>query len=92
MTFRDRFPAFKIQSREALQRWGRQTLFLIGGLLVGAAAILMAALADYAQRDFHRLLGLSPISSLVLTPLGFGAIVFMTLESSRIRKAAAFRR
>jgi H+/Cl- antiporter ClcA len=80
MTFRDRFPAFKIHSREALQRWGRQTLFLIGGLLVGAAAILMAALADYAQRDFHRLLGLSPYLALALTPLGFGAIVFMTLR------------
>jgi H+/Cl- antiporter ClcA len=80
MTFRDRFPAFESHSREALQRWGRRTLFLIGGLLVGAAAILMAALADYAQRDFHRLLGLSPYLALALTPLGFGAIVFLTLR------------
>lgn len=80
MSFRERFPALELQSREALQRWGRRTLFLIGGLLVGAAAILMAALADYAQRDFHRLLSLSRYISLALTPLGFGAIVFLTLK------------
>ncbi|MGP8232731.1 MAG: chloride channel protein [Methylovirgula sp.] len=80
MTFRDRLPDLQNHSREALQRWGRRTLFLIGGLLVGAAAILMAALADFAQRDFHRLLGISRYLSLALTPLGFGAIVFMTLR------------
>lgn len=71
---------FRSLTHNALERWGRRTLFLIGGLLVGAAAILMAALADYAQRDFHHVLAVSRYLSLALTPLGFGVIVFLTLH------------
>ena len=80
MIYRRHLTNFHNLTRDALRPWGRRTLFLIGGLLVGAAAILMAALADYAQRDFHRLLGISRYLSLALTPLGFGTIVFLTLK------------
>lgn len=80
MIDRTRIQKLSTTTQEAAQRWGRRTLFLIGGLLVGAAAILMAVLADRAQHEFHALLGASRYLSLALTPLGFGLIVFMTLR------------
>ena len=80
MNDRRHFADFRNLTHDAFRRWGRRTLFLIGGLLVGAAAILMAALADHAQRDFHHLLAASRYLSLALTPFGFGLIVFMTLR------------
>jgi H+/Cl- antiporter ClcA len=80
MTFRHHLTNVHGLTHNLLQRWGRRTLFLIGGLLVGAAAILMAGLADHAQRGFHHLLSVSRYLSLALTPLGFGFIVFMTLR------------
>lgn len=79
MTDPSRLTHFRIMTRDALRPWGHRALFLIGGLLVGAAAILMAMLADRAQHEFHRLLEISRYLSLVLTPFGFGLIVFLTL-------------
>jgi H+/Cl- antiporter ClcA len=79
MTDPSRLNHLRIKTRDALRPWGRRTLFLIGGLLVGAAAVLMAMLADRAQHEFHQLLGISRYLSLVLTPFGFGLIVFLTL-------------
>lgn len=67
-------------SRIALRRWGRRTLFLIGGFLVGGAAILMALFADAAQQEFNRLLAVSRYAALAVTPLGFGLIVLLTLR------------
>jgi len=80
MTDPSRLAHLRIRTRDALRPWGRRTLFLIGGLLVGAAAVLMAILADRAQHEFHQLLGISRYLSLVLTPFGFGLIVFLTLK------------
>ena len=80
MTDPSRLTHLRIKTREALQPWGRRTLFVIGGLLVGAAAVLMAMLADRAQHEFHHLLSISRYISLGLTPLGFGFIVFLTVH------------
>jgi H+/Cl- antiporter ClcA len=80
MTKRPITQKLSLSTQDALQRWGRRILFLIGGLLVGAAAILMAMLADRAQRVFADLLVHSRYISLALTPLGFGLIVFMTIR------------
>ncbi|ACK86163.1 chloride channel protein [Methylorubrum extorquens] len=49
----------------------RRLLFIIGGTGVGAAAVLMALLADHAQRLFRDLIDLFPLSALAITPAGF---------------------
>jgi len=61
-----------LRSRLAFKRWSRRSIFLAGGLGVGAVAILMAMLADEAQRAFVALLAVFPYGGLVVTPLGFG--------------------
>ncbi len=58
-------------SRGAAATARQRLLFLAGGVGVGAAAVLMALLADHAQRLFRDLVGLSPLVALVVTPAGF---------------------
>ncbi len=64
-------------SRLAVDQWVRRAVFLLGGLCVGAAAILMALLADKAQALFARLLAFSEYAALVVTPVGFGIAVLL---------------
>jgi H+/Cl- antiporter ClcA len=66
----------KITSR----RWQRQALFLLGGVVVGAAAVALAKLADQAQLAFNLLLAQSRYAALVVTPLGFALSVFLTVR------------
>jgi H+/Cl- antiporter ClcA len=53
-------------------------LFLVGGIGVGASAVALTLLADQAQVIFARLLSISRYISLVVTPLGFMVVVFVT--------------
>ena len=53
----------------------RRAVFLLGGLCVGAAAILMALLADKAQALFSHVIGFSEYAALLVTPIGFGIAV-----------------
>ena len=64
----------KITSR----RWQRQAIFLLGGVVVGAAAVALAKLADQAQLAFNLLLAQSRYASFLVTPLGFALSVFLT--------------
>ena len=66
-----------VRSRLAYKRWSRRTMFLIGGVCVGAVAVAMAFIADGAQAVFARLLSSHPYISFALTPLGFGAAAFL---------------
>jgi H+/Cl- antiporter ClcA len=59
-------------------RWQRRTIFLLGGITVGAAAVALALLADQAQAAFALLLGKSRYASLLVTPAGFMLSVFLT--------------
>ena len=59
-------------------RWQRRALFVAGGLLVGAAAVALAELADLAQLAFGWLLSKSRYASLVVTPAGFALSVWLT--------------
>jgi H+/Cl- antiporter ClcA len=59
-------------------RWQRRAIFLLGGIAVGAAAVALAQLADWAQAAFALLLGEWRYASLVVTPLGFVLSVFLT--------------
>ena len=66
-----------VRTRLAYKRWSRRTMFLIGGVCVGAVAVAMAFIADGAQAVFARLLSSHPYISFALTPLGFGAAAFL---------------
>jgi H+/Cl- antiporter ClcA len=80
-----------------LPRWRRRIFFLCGGLMVGAAAILMAKLADAAQDGWEALLSVSRLLALVVTPLGFGAAawlarhIFINSQGSGIPQVIAAR-
>lgn len=64
-------------SRLAVDQWFRRAVFLVGGLCVGGAAVLMALLADRAQDLFRGVLGVSQYLALAVTPVGFGFSVFL---------------
>ncbi len=59
-------------------RWQRRAIFLMGGIAVGAVAVALAYLADWAQIAFADLLTKSRYVSLVVTPAGFALSVFLT--------------
>ncbi|MGC2084674.1 MAG: chloride channel protein [Bradyrhizobium sp.] len=59
-------------------RWQRQAIFLLGGVVVGAAAVALAKLADQAQHAFSLLLAESRYASVLVTPIGFALSVFLT--------------
>src|ERR1700761_2144286 len=65
-------------ARVTSARWQRRTIFLLGGITVGAAAVALALLADQAQAAFALLLGKSRYASLLVTPAGFMLSVFLT--------------
>jgi H+/Cl- antiporter ClcA len=59
-------------------RWQRRAIFLMGGIAVGAAAVALATLADWAQLALAGLLAKSRYASLLVTPLGFALSVYLT--------------
>ncbi|HVY59252.1 MAG TPA: chloride channel protein [Xanthobacteraceae bacterium] len=59
-------------------RWQRRAIFLLGGILVGAAAVILALLADRAQSAFALLVAHWHGASLVVTPLGFALSALFT--------------
>jgi chloride channel protein, CIC family len=78
-------------------RWQRRAIFLLGGIVVGAAAVLLAQLSDLAQQAFAMLLSKSRYASLLVTPIGFGlsalltAKLFPNAQGSGIPQAIAAR-
>ena len=64
-------------SRLAIDQWVRRGVFLLGGLCVGAAAVVMALLADRAQTLFRKLIEHSHLVTLVVTPAGFALCVVL---------------
>lgn len=75
-------PALSTRHKRRLKitstRWQRRAIFLLGGTVVGGAAVALAVLADQAQHAFALLLSKSRYASLLVTPLGFMASVFLT--------------
>ena len=59
-------------------RWQRRALFVIGGGLVGVAAVLLAAAADWASSVFDALDRRMPLAVLALTPIGFAASCWLS--------------
>ena len=75
-------PALSTRHKRRLKitstRWQRRAIFLLGGTVVGGAAVALAVLADQAQLAFALLLSKSRYAALLVTPLGFMASVFLT--------------
>jgi H+/Cl- antiporter ClcA len=64
--------------RALSRRWQRRVIFIAGGLCVGLVAIGLAWASDYAQLLFRELLARFHYAAFIVTPLGFGAAVFLT--------------
>lgn len=56
----------------------RRLIFLLGGVIVGAAAVVLAIAADYAQELFGILIHRWRYASLIVTPLGLGLSAWLT--------------
>ena len=90
--------AFSRRLRLHSARTQRQLLFLLGGVITGAAAVALAMLADEAQAAFRAMLVRSRYISLLLTPLGFAVAAYLTRwvfpnsQGSGIPQAIAARR
>ncbi|BBC73682.1 chloride channel protein [Altererythrobacter sp. B11] len=61
-----------------VNQWQRRFATLAGALLVGAVAVFFAHLGDAAQRLFTRMTGEYPLLPLLLTPLLFAALAWIT--------------
>src|SRR6201989_428394 len=61
-------------------QWRRRVIFLAGGIAVGAAAVVLAQVSDWAQIAFGAALAKSRYASFVITPLGFALSVFLTIR------------
>jgi H+/Cl- antiporter ClcA len=59
-------------------RWQRRIIFLLGGIVVGAAAVMLTLLADQVQTAFAMLIAKWRFASLLVTPVGFMLSVFLT--------------
>jgi H+/Cl- antiporter ClcA len=84
--------------RVELLRGRQRLIFLLGGCAVGLAGVIMAFGADYAYAGFERLVTRWPLIPLLLTPLGFAALAWLTrkyfpnAEGSGIPQAIAARK
>lgn len=68
-----------LRSRLARKRWTRHAFFVVGGLCVGLAAIVMAYLADQAQHLFGDVVARAPYAGLLITPLGFALCMWLAV-------------
>ncbi|HEY1631006.1 MAG TPA: chloride channel protein [Rhizomicrobium sp.] len=64
--------------RALSRRWQRRLIFTGGALAVGLTAVALAYVADGAQHAFREMLRHFPYAPLVLTPLGFGFVAWVT--------------
>jgi H+/Cl- antiporter ClcA len=78
--------------------WRRRAVFLLGAVAVGAAAVLFAKGADLAQAMFKAIAGRWPLLPLLVTPIGFALLSWLTktwfdgAQGSGIPQAIAARR
>lgn len=102
-------PSFPMPTRPAGQRWSRlyrahslrfwrRLNLVFGGCLIGLAGVVMAISAAWAESTFNELLAHWFFASLVVTPLGFAAVAWLTRtyvpnsEGSGIPQAIAARK
>lgn len=59
-------------------RWRKRIIFWSGAFAVGLAAVLFAMGGEHAHVGFRQIIAISPWLPLLLTPLGFVAIAYIT--------------
>ena len=85
-------------ARLQVLRWRQRLIFLLGGCVVGLAGAVMAVGASAAHTAFDRMLHAWPLAPLLVTPLGFAALAWVTRrlfpnsEGSGIPQAIAARK
>ncbi len=72
--FRAAFPSEELR----LADWNRRFATLFGALMVGLAALVFARAGDYAQHAFAQLGSSNPYLTLLITPLVFAAVAWLT--------------
>lgn len=77
MPDRTRLPSFPL-GRSRWREWRQRLAFWIGALLVGLVALAFAWLAEAAFASFERMLEWMPWSPLLITPLGFALLAYLT--------------
>lgn len=77
MPDRTRLPSFPL-GRSRWQEWRQRLAFWIGALLVGLVALAFAWLAEAAFASFESLLEWMPWAPLLITPLGFALLAYLT--------------
>lgn len=97
LRYRSALSRLRRASADAFPIWRGRLMFLLGGIGVGLAAVLMAKLADGAQVLFRRIAAPSPLIALLLTPAGFALAallartVFPNSQGSGIPQVIAAR-
>ncbi|GJE57980.1 chloride channel protein [Methylobacterium trifolii] len=95
--YRRSITRLRTASLDAYGIWRGRLLFLVGGVCVGLAAVLMARCADAAQAAFKLAIAPSPLIALGLTPTGFALAallartVFPNSQGSGIPQVIAAR-
>ena len=69
---------FPLPEEDLIVDWKRRLVFWSGAFSVGLVAILFAIVCEQANTQFHKLLVISPYLPLLITPLGFAMVVFIT--------------
>jgi H+/Cl- antiporter ClcA len=59
-------------------RWQRRAIFLLGGITVGAAAVVLAIAADWVQYAFRLFVDHWRYAAFLVTPGGFALSVYLT--------------
>lgn len=59
-------------------KWRQQSVFWGGGALIGVVAVAFAQLADLAYEALKLVNGWSPYTMLLVSPLGFALLVYLT--------------
>ncbi len=76
--------SFSLTTRRSRQlhltawRWRRTAVFVLGGIVVGAAAVGIALAADLTSKLFQNMFNRSPYIVLALTPFGFAVARWLT--------------
>ncbi|HEY6434697.1 MAG TPA: chloride channel protein [Acetobacteraceae bacterium] len=84
--------------RVEILRSRQRVIFLLGGCAVGLAGVVMAVGATFAYAGFERIVARWPLAPLLVTPLGFAALSWLTrkyfpnAEGSGIPQAIAARK
>ncbi len=60
------------------RHWQRRLMFVVGGLVVGAAAVGLTIASNWVMHQFHSFTSNWPYGPLIVTPVGFAVTLYLT--------------